>query len=206
MNKIVSFILGAGIGSVTTYFIVKKTIQERADEEIESVVTTFKERYDKVEKILTDEQKEEVGIYIPEKKELSIPVKDLNLTGEPYKEKVEDLGYSVGVDLSENNDKHVDNITQIDDVKTGMAPYTISEEEFGEFGNEEMTLILYADGTLADDQDEIIDDPESLLGNCLDEFSEYDDALYVRNESKEIDFVILRSDKTFDDINPEVVN
>lgn len=206
MNKIVSFILGAGIGSVTTYFIVKKTIQERADEEIESVVTTFKERYDKVEKILTDEQKEEVGIYIPEKKELSIPVKDLNLTGEPYKEKVEDLGYSVGVDLSENNDKHVDNITQIDDVKTGMAPYTISEEEFGEFGNEEMTLILYADGTLADDQDEIIDDPESLLGNCLDEFSEYDDALYVRNENKEIDFVILRSDKTFDDINPEVVN
>ena len=206
MNKIVSFILGAGIGSVTTYFVVKKTIQERADEEIESVVTTFKERYDKVEKILTDEQKEEVGIYIPEKKELSIPVKDLNLTGEPYKEKVEDLGYSVGVDLSENNDKHADNITQIDDVKTGMAPYTISEEEFGEFGNEEMTLILYADGTLADDQDEIIDDPESLLGNCLDEFSEYDDALYIRNENKEIDFVVLRSDKTFDDINPEVVN
>lgn len=206
MNKIVSFILGAGIGSVTTYFVVKKTIQGRADEEIESVVTTFKERYDKVEKILTDEQKEEVGIYIPEKKELSIPVKDLNLTGEPYKEKVEDLGYSVGVDLSENNDKHVDNITQIDDVKTGMAPYTISEEEFGEFGNEEMTLILYADGTLADDQDEIIDDPESLLGNCLDEFGEYDDALYVRNENKEIDFVILRSDKTFDDVNPEVVN
>lgn len=206
MNKIVSFILGAGIGSVTTYFVVKKTIQERADEEIESVVTTFKERYDKVEKILTDEQKEEAGIFIPEKKELSIPVKDLNLTGEPYKEKVEDLGYSVGVDLSENNDKHVDNITQIDDVKVGVAPYIISEEEFGEFGNEEMTLILYADGVLADDQDEIIDDPESLLGNCLDEFRGYDDALYVRNENKEIDFVILKSDKNFDDVNPEVIN
>ena len=100
----------------------------------------------------------------------------------------------------------MDNITQIDDVKIDMAPYTISEEEFGEFGNEEMTLILYADGVLADEQDELIDDPESLLGNCLEEFGEYDDALYVRNESKEIDFVVIRSDKTFDDVNPEVIN
>lgn len=205
MNKIVSFILGAGIGSVTTYFVVKKTIQERADEEIESVVTTFKERYDKIEKILTDEQKEKIGVYSSEK-EFKVIEPDIQTEEEPYKDKVEDLGYSVGVDLSENNDKHVDNITQIDDVKIDMAPYTISEEEFGEFGNEEMTLILYADGVLADEQDELIDDPESLLGNCLEEFGEYDDALYVRNESKEIDFVVIRSDKTFDDVNPEVIN
>ena len=205
MNKIVSFILGAGIGSVTTYFVVKKTIQERADEEIESVVTTFKERYDKIEKILTDEQKEKIGVYSSEK-EFKVIEPDIQTEEEPYKDKVEDLGYSVGVDLSENNDKHVDNITQIDDVKIDMAPYTISEEEFGEFGNEEMTLILYADGVLADEQDQLIDDPESLLGNCLEEFGEYDDALYVRNESKEIDFVVIRSDKTFDDVNPEVIN
>lgn len=205
MNKIVSFILGAGIGSVATYFAVKKVIQARADEEIESVVTTFKERFDKVEEILTDEQKEKIGVYSPEK-ELKVIEPDIQTEEEPYKEKVEDLGYSVGVDLSENNNEHADNITQIEDVKIGMAPYVISEEEFGEFGNEEITLILYADGVLADEQDELIDDPESLLGNCLEEFGEYDDALYVRNEIKETDFAIIRSDKTFDDINPEVVN
>ena len=112
-----------------------------------------------------------------------------------------DLGYSVGVDLS--NEEH-DHMVDVNVGKTYDAPFIISEQEFGEYGNEEITLLLYADKVLATEDDEIVDDPESILGNCLDEFEEYDEVMYVRNGNTETDYIILRSEKNFSDINTEV--
>ena len=204
MNKLVSFILGTGIGSVATYLVVKKIIEERTDKEIESVVETFKERFDKIEEILTDEQKEELGIHSPSREMLKNEPKEnlqeeRNKIQKNYEEKMNDLGYSTGVDLSDDTDHSVESIAQI-----GLAPYVITEEEFGEFGNEEETLIFYADGILATEDDDPIPDVESLVGDCLKEFGEYDDVLYVRNQDREIDYTILRSEKMWKDITPEV--
>ena len=198
MNKITSFIFGVCIGSLGTYFITKKIIEERTDEEIESVVSTFKNRFDKVEKILTEEQKKEVGIY-------SVPNDILEEHNDEkddkisYKEKTEELGYVKGVDLSDNQDQHAEYVVNI-----GSAPYIITEEEFGEIGNEEETLILYADGILATEDEDPIDDVESLIGNCLNEMGEHDDLMYVRNQENETDYVILRSEKMYKDIVTEV--
>lgn len=198
MNKITSFIFGVCIGSLGTYFITKKIIEERTDEEIESVVSTFKNRFDKVEKILTEEQKKEVGIY-------SVPNDILEEYNDEkddkisYKEKTEELGYVKGVDLSDNQDQHAEYVVNI-----GSAPYIITEEEFGEIGNEEETLILYADGILATEDEDPIDDVESLIGNCLNEMGEHDDLMYVRNQENETDYVILRSEKMYKDIVTEV--
>lgn len=198
MNKIASFIFGVCIGSLGTYFITKKIIEERTDEEIESVVSTFKNRFDKVEKILTEEQKKEVGIY-------SVPNDILEEHNDEkddkisYKEKTEELGYVKGVDLSDNQDQHAEYVVNI-----GSAPYIITEEEFGEIGNEEETLILYADGILATEDEDPIDDVESLIGNCLNEMGEHDDLMYVRNQENETDYVILRSEKMYKDIVTEV--
>lgn len=204
MNKLVSFILGTGVGSVATYFVVKKIIEERTDKEIESVVETFKERFDKIEEILTDEQKEELGIHSPSREMLKNEPKEnlqeeRNKIQKNYEEKMNDLGYSTGVDLSDDTDHSVESIAQI-----GLAPYVITEEEFGEFGNEEETLIFYADGILATEDDDPIPDVESLVGDCLKEFGEYDDVLYVRNQDREIDYTILKSEKMWKDITPEV--
>lgn len=215
MNKTITFILGAGIGSLATYFIVNKIIQNRADEEIESVVTTFKERYDKIIDALTEEQKEELGIYSPSKeikKNVSNIKEKINEEKNPteetdenavtdYNKKVKDLGYSVESSISEDQDK--ESIVDVDLGPDMRAPYVITEDEFGEFGNEEMTLILYDDKVLADEDDEIIDDPESLLGNCLSELEDEDERLYVRNQDKELDIIVLRSEKNYSDIAPE---
>lgn len=201
MNKIVTFMLGAGIGSAATYFVVKRVIEERTDKEIESVVTTFRERFSKMEEILTDEQKEELGIFSPSKEMIeSIQEETEEITDETeYTNEVEKLGYSVGVDLSEGNDEHAENI-----VNLNSAPYVITEDEFGEFGNEEETLIFYADNVLATEDDDPIDDIDSLVGNCLNMMGEYDETLYVRNQDRETDYVILRSEKNWSDITPEV--
>lgn len=208
MNKFIVFTIGVATGSVGTYFAVKKAIEARTDKEIESVVETFKERFDKMEAVLTDEQKEKIGIYSPSKEilkdepiEKNYPrlTEEKNKTQNYYEEEMRKLGYSTGVDLSEKSDNNAEGITQI-----GSAPYVITEDEFGEFGNDEETLIFYADGVLATEDDDPIDDIEELIGNCLNEFGEYDERLYVRNQEKEIDYIILRSEKLWSDIAPEV--
>lgn len=208
MNKAIIFGLGVAAGSVGTYLAVKKAIEARTDKEIESVVETFKERFDKMESILTDEQREELGIYSPSKeifKDEPIeinhpkPIEERNEIQNNYEQEMKNLGYSTGVDLSEGTDNHAESITQI-----GSAPYVITEDEFGEFGNDEETLIFYADGVLATEDDDPIDDVKELIGNCLNEFGEYDERLYVRNQEREIDYIILRSEKLWVDIAPEV--
>ena len=208
MNKFILFTLGVATGSVGTYFAVKKAIEARTDKEIESVVETFKERFDKMEAVLTDEQKEKLGIYSSSKEILNDePIEknhprlteERDETQKNYKQEMKNLGYSTGVDLSEKPDNNAERIAQI-----GSAPYVITEDEFGEFGNDEETLIFYADGVLATEDDDPIDDIEELIGNCLNEFGEYDERLYVRNQERETDYIILKSEKLWTDITPEV--
>lgn len=199
MNKFILFTLGVATGSIGTYFAVKKAIEARTDKEIESVVETFKERFNKMEAVLTDEQKEKLGIYSLSKEILKDEPIEKNKTQNYYEQEMKNLGYSTGVDLSEKPDNNAERIAQI-----GSAPYVITEDEFGEFGNDEETLIFYADGVLATEDDDPIDDIEELIGNCLNEFGEYDERLYVRNQEKEIDYIILRSEKLWSDIAPEV--
>ena len=199
MNKFILFTLGVATGSIGTYFAVKKSIEARTDKEIESVVETFKERFNKMEAVLTDEQKEKLGIYSLSNEILKDEPIEKNKTQNYYEQEMKNLGYSTGVDLSEKPDNNAERIAQI-----GSAPYVITEDEFGEFGNDEETLIFYADGVLATEDDDPIDDIEELIGNCLNEFGEYDERLYVRNQEKEIDYIILRSEKLWSDIAPEV--
>lgn len=210
MNKVIVFILGVAAGSAGTYFAVKKAIEARTDKEIESVVETFKERYNKIEAVLTDEQKDKLGIYSPSKeipedelieKNNTKPTEERNETQNNYNQEMKNLGYSTGVDLSEKTDNSAERIAQI-----GSAPYVITEDEFGEFGNDEETLIYYEDGVLATEDDDPIDDVEELVGNCLNEFGKYDERMYVRNQEREIDYVILKSEKLWSDIDPEVNN
>ena len=210
MNKVIVFILGVAAGSAGTYFAVKKAIEARTDKEIESVVETFKERYNKIEAVLADEQKDKLGIYSPSKeipedepieKNNTKPTEERNETQNNYKQEMKNLGYSTGVDLSEKTDNSAERIAQI-----GSAPYVITEDEFGEFGNDEETLIYYEDGVLATEDDDPIDDVEELVGNCLNEFGKYDERMYVRNQEREIDYVILKSEKLWSDIDPEVNN
>lgn len=193
MKKFIIFLAGVATGSAATYFIVKKKIEDRADKEIESVIDTFKKRFDSVEELLTDEQKTELGL--SNKKINKID----NEENEQYDLKVQNFGYS------ENDDEHANDIT--DEIKDEeiFSPYVISVDEFGENDNDETTLILYSDGVLADEEDDIIDDPESIIGDCLDGFDESDDdTIYIRNENNETDYVIIKSEKKFVDILPEV--
>lgn len=87
-----------------------------------------------------------------------------------------------------------------------FTPYVISPEEFGENDNYETTsLTFYSDGILADEDDEMIDDVDSLVGfESLSHFGEYeDDSVFVRNDRLETDFEILLNTMSYSDLLKE---
>lgn len=81
-------------------------------------------------------------------------------------------------------------------------PYVISPEEFGEMNDyEKISLTYYANGILADENDEVIDDIEETVGDALEHFGEYeDDSVFVRNEENMCDYEILFDQRNFSEI------
>ena len=103
---------------------------------------------------------------------------------------------------------------EIDDEEDDYSddePYIIDPSEFGNNGNyATQTCTYFADGVLVDDVDEVIEDPEKLVGNLhVDIFRDFDaTSVYVRNDWMKMDFEILKDDwfwSDFDNVpsNPE---
>lgn len=83
-------------------------------------------------------------------------------------------------------------------------PYVISPEEFGEMDDYERIVLMYhTDGVLTDEDREIIDDPDEIVGkDYADHFGKYD-SVYVRNDKRKSDYEILKVLDSYDDILEE---
>lgn len=192
MKNLLCFVTGAAIGSVVTWKLIEKKYKDLADEEIESVIETFKNRKPRITK---DEVKETVEKVINKYKEPKETVEDI-VTAE---------GYSIE-DEEETDEDDDSNYTV--DVDTGVeviVPYVITPEQFGEYSEYgTKTLTYYADNVLTDEIDNPItsEEMETMIGpDALDHFGEYeDDSVYIRDEMNEMDYEILKSEKTFSEI------
>ena len=79
-------------------------------------------------------------------------------------------------------------------------PYVISPDEFGEIEEyETRSLVYYSDKILTDDDNNIIDDVEDVVGcDSLNHFGEYeDDSVFVRNDHLMIDYEILLDQRRY---------
>ena len=86
---------------------------------------------------------------------------------------------------------------------TMNTPYVITPEEFGERDDyETVSLTYFADGILADDTDQMIEDVEDTVGSdSLSHFGEYeDDSVFVRNDDLKCDYEILLDVRKFADV------
>lgn len=192
MKKLLCFVTGAAIGSVVTWKLIEKKYKDLADEEIESVIETFKNRKPRITK---DNVKETVEKVINKYKEPKETVEDI-VTAE---------GYSIE-DEEETDEDDDSNYTV--DVDTGVeviVPYVITPGQFGEYSEYgTKTLTYYADNVLTDEIDNPItsEEMETMIGpDALDHFGEYeDDSVYIRDEMNEMDYEILKSEKTFSEI------
>ena len=181
MRNVIMFTLGAATGSLITWKLVEKKYKKIADEEIASVVETFKNR-EKQEKKHQEEVVEE--ILEEEKEELQT--------------EVEKLGYFYS-DEGVTVDKYT---VEVEPGKESIAPYIITPEEYGEDEDYEIkSLSFYSDFILSDDEGMIVGDPGDIIGDALTHFGEYDDdSVYVRNENYKCDYEILKIEKTYDEV------
>ena len=192
MKNLLCFVAGAAIGSVVTWKLIEKKYKDLADEEIESVIETFKNRKPRITK---DNVKETVEKVINKCKEPKEIVEDI-VTAERYSIENEE---EIDEDDESNYTVNVDNDDEV------VTPYVITPEEFGkynEYGTK--TLTYYADNVLTDEIDNPITSEEmiTMIGpDALDHFGEYeDDSVYIRDEMNEMDYEILKSEKTFSEI------
>ena len=176
MKNVLWFLAGLGIGSVITWKITENYYRQIANEEIESVVNRFKELEDRFKK--DDEEIENIDIDEDEDKDKN----EYNEIVRNYKP----------------NNKYEEAKLR-EDEKDLVGPYVISPEEFGENDYEIKSLTLYSDGTLVDNEDHTVAVPEHVLGEkALDHIGEYeDDAVHVRDDMNQIDYEVIKVDKTF---------
>ena len=192
MKNLLCFVAGAAIGSVVTWKLIEKKYKDLADEEIESVIETFKNRKPRITK---DEVKETVE-------------KVINKCKEP-KETVEDIvtaeGYSIEDEEETDEDDDSNYTVDVDPGVEVIIPYVITPEQFGEYSEYgTKTLTYYADNVLTDEIDNPItsDEMETMIGpDALDHFGECeDDSVYIRDEMNEMDYERLKSEKMFSEI------
>lgn len=192
MKNLLCFVAGAAIGSVVTWKLIEKKYKDLADEEIESVIETFKNRKPRITK---DNVKEKVEKVINKYKEPKEIVEDI-VTSERYSIENEE---EIDEDDESNYTINVDNDVEV------ITPYVITPEQFGEYNEYgTKTLTYYADNVLTDEIDNPITSDEMVImigPDALDHFGEYeDDSVYIRDETNEMDYEILKSEKMFSEI------
>ena len=110
-------------------------------------------------------------------------------------------------DLKEYNVIVKENYNKIPKVpNTQSKPYVISPDKYGELdGFKMLDLTYYADGFLVDDQDELVNNIEEIIGwENLNHFDEYEkDAVHVRNDELKIDCEIFRDVRNYRDVVKE---
>lgn len=187
MNSLIKyglvFVLGAAAGAVVSWRILEPKYKQIADEEIESV----KERFNNILKKEAPTESE------TEKNEPDQSEKD-------FKDYAKVLSNAKYTKYSNSESE------AIQKAASTKAPYVITPEDFGESEYDTKEFTYYADGVLANEDDEALDDEdvEQLVGrDSLNTFGEYeDDSVYVRNEGMQVDYEILLDTRKYYDVFP----
>lgn len=178
MYYIAAFVAGAAAGSAVTWCLLKKKYERIAQEEIDSVKETFAKRKQAAEAGDSEQSEKQAAGAAKQAKEKP----DIKA----YTEFIRNIGYA---------SVNADYILEIN------IPYVISPEEFGERDDyETISLTWYADGVLADENDDILEDAERMIGDALEHFGEYeDDSVFVRCDERKCDYEILLDQRKYSD-------
>ena len=189
MKNLFIFALGAGAGSLITWKLVEKYYKNLADEEIESVIDTFKNR----EKELLE--KTEKGNKKVEKSETTEKKKRTTKKDKVTNKKIIDTENYGKVDL-ETAEEQLININP--EESAGIE--IIHPNDFGEeVGYDMKSWMFWDDGIVTDENDEVVDNPSEYIGDGLSHFGDYEeDSVYVRNKANQTDYEILKTERDFE--------
>lgn len=173
LSSFLIFAAGAAVGSVVTWKVIEKRYKQIAQEEIDSMNEYYRSKY---------------GVEDETEEEEEVVVEDQQIDIREYAKKLADQKYINYANLDEE---------EVDDVE---KPYVIPPEEYGELsGYDAVTLYYHADGVLTDDQNEVVEDVDDVVGEDFSShFGEYeDDSVFIRNDAKRVDYEILYDPSTY---------
>ena len=174
MNKIIIFGSGVALGSLITWQLLKKKYEQIAQEEIDSVKEVFLKRNDRESE--SENAEEECD------------------------RKTDIASYEKVIKSGKYQD-----YTGCYDKSDPKNPFVIPPEEYGANEEyEEILLTYYADDVVTDDNGEIIDDVEEIIGHALESFGEYEEgSVHVRNDERKAYYEIIRDPRTYEDMYRE---
>ena len=181
------FVIGVVSGTFVGAQIAKKKYEEIANEEIEEVREYYKSKLEKTTENMVD------------------PDTTVEMTRDEEEPKVEEI---IEERKQYNNIIKRGNYMAVDEEEQNNVcdeAYPIDPSEFGNEGkNATETLTYFADGVLVNEVDEVIEDPDLVVGrHHIDIFNEFPDAtcVYVRNDLDGTDYEILKDDWCWSDFN-----
>lgn len=174
------FVIGVVSGTFVGAQIAKKKYEEIANEEIEEIRAYYKEREKEVKEV-----EEPKAVEAPEEKSIEVEER------KQYDNIIKRGNYMASDEEEQNN--------------VCDEAYPIDPSEFGNDGkNATETLTYFADGVLVNEVDEVVEDPDLVVGrHHIDIFNEFPDAtcVYVRNDLDGMDYEILKDDWCWSDFN-----
>ena len=210
MNKsifgVVGFVLGAAAGSLVTWKLIEKKYMDMADDEIRSVKEMYRSKIVNAE--VLDEKNDDMFVarrgpeftvsmeLTDEGKQLAEKLNELTGT---YLSDAEKPDYTVYSQAKEKHNVFDDAMPSEPEIKHD-EPYIIDPTEYGEFSEyEQRELTYYKDGIICENDTDMID-PDDIFGDLDvgDHFGEYEnDRVFVRDDKRQVDYEILRDERTF---------
>ena len=191
MKGLLIFAAGLAVGAVAGAVLVKNKVLADAKAEVEEVREYYRSARGKINRENVEETEEVKEV---EKKEYEL--KDIQVKDEP---KTGLTNYSQITKMYMSKDEF--QAPMYDD------PFVIDPSEFGENPEYDTeTLTYFADGVLVDDVDDVIEEPDIVVGlENLKIFEEFGaTTVYVRNDIYKTDYEIIRDDWNYSDLKEPV--
>lgn len=200
LKTILVFTAGLICGGVGAYIAAKSQYERILKDEIDSVKETYKNRQPLVVKEVEEEHDEDVIEDAIEENNDEAQVTEQDK--KDYNSILKESGYVNYTKYMNGEEENKE--TMVYDKND--TPYVIEPEEFGEDGFDTQTLTYYADGVLVDDLDDVVEDPDVVVGlENLKIFEEFGaSSVTVRNDIFKVDYEIIKDDWNYSDLNQDV--
>ena len=204
LNKVIIFATGAVIGSLVAWRLTKTKYEKIMIEEEQSL----REYYNKKVKIIEDTATDLHDSYQHREDELRKNLEERNYKEQETVQDTNEVDNKVFFDryteiLKGYTSSQEECLNDNANESTNDKPYVVSPDEFGDADDYDIiTLNYYADGVVADDWNDPIEDIGATIGeDFASHYGEYEeDVVYVRNDRLKVEYEILRSNLRYEDM------
>lgn len=192
MNKtFLAFSAGLAVGIGGTYFYLKRKYEEKLSEKFQEARKHYKEKQEQSKS--KEEKNENFATRFEEAEEREKDRIAYDSIVKRYRGSDEQCPVDPAEQESPSEDEPEEEI------------FTVTEEEMETYDNfEDIDLTYYAeDDILCDDQEQVIEDPEAIIGDALTKFgvkSGYPDTVYVINKRVRAIFEVLMVEGSYQEI------